>query len=51
MNEYCENATVVRQRYRCLNCGYSMEILNPCHSCGEGEFRCPFCGEIMTKKW
>ncbi|MBP1909257.1 putative RNA-binding Zn-ribbon protein involved in translation (DUF1610 family) [Methanolobus bombayensis] len=51
MNEYCENSTPVRQRYHCLNCGYNMEILNPCHSCGEGEFMCYFCGEQMIKKW
>jgi hypothetical protein len=49
MNE--QLVTSVRERFRCLNCGYQMEIRNPCHSCGDGQFKCLFCGEHMSKQW
>ncbi|WP_164997774.1 hypothetical protein [Methanolobus psychrotolerans] len=49
MNKHCDVYT--GEQYQCPNCGFAMEVVNPCHSCGEGEVRCPFCGEQMAKKW
>ncbi|WP_342304244.1 hypothetical protein [Methanolobus sp. ZRKC5] len=37
--------------YKCYNCGFSKEVVIPCNDCGEGEVKCPFCGEKMARGW